>query len=139
MQFVAGSHNEIIQPHHDSFAENNLLSRGQELAVDVDPADATDIELRAGEASFHHGHLYHASGPNSSDDRRIGVAIRLITPVMKQRGAEKLTVTKISGTDSFGHFSHGQPPRGFLDDDDFAEALADRELRNSIMFAGAKQ
>ena len=139
MQFVAGSHNEIIQPHHDSFADNNLLSRGQELAVDVDPADATDIELRAGEASFHHGHLYHASGPNSSDDRRIGVAIRLITPVMKQRGAEKLTVTKISGTDSFGHFTHGQPPRGFLDDDDFAEALADRELRNSIMFAGAKQ
>ena len=73
MQFVAGSHKNVIQPHHDTFASNNLLSRGQELAVDVDPAEATDVVLGAGHASFHHGHLFHASGPNDSDDRRNGV------------------------------------------------------------------
>ncbi len=137
MQFVAGSHKNMIQPHHDTFADNNLLSRGQELRVDVDPAEATNIVLSKGQASFHHGHLFHASGPNNSDDRRIGVAIRLIKPSMKQRGSEKLTVTQIAGTDDFDHFTHAYPPRDFLHEADFQDARAERNLRNTIMLAGA--
>lgn len=137
MQFVAGSHKNVIQPHYDTFADNNLLSRGQELRVDVNPAEATDIVLNTGQASFHHGHLFHASGPNNSDDRRIGVAIRLIKPSMKQRGSEKLSVTQIAGKDDFDHFTHACPPCGFLNEADFRDARAERDLRNTIMFAGA--
>ena len=77
MRFVPGSHTRQIVPHIDSFADNNLLSRGQEIAVDVDESDAKDVILETGQASLHHGHLFHASGPNSTNDRRIGVAIRL--------------------------------------------------------------
>ena len=36
MQFVAGSHKNAIVPHNDTYDDDNLLSRGQEIAVDVD-------------------------------------------------------------------------------------------------------
>ena len=59
MKFVPGSHKSRIVPHVDTFSENNLLSRGQEIAVDVNEQDAVAVELRAGQASMHHGHLFH--------------------------------------------------------------------------------
>jgi hypothetical protein len=33
---------------------------------------------------FHHGRCSHASGPNQSGDRRIGVAFRYVTPKVRQ-------------------------------------------------------
>ena len=72
MRFVAGSHKQPIVPHFDTHAEQNLLTRGQEIEVEVEEADATDVVLRPGQVSLHHGHLFHASNPNDSDDRRIG-------------------------------------------------------------------
>ncbi|MGY9057101.1 MAG: phytanoyl-CoA dioxygenase family protein, partial [Alphaproteobacteria bacterium] len=35
MMFVPGSHKKQLVPHVDTFDDNNLLSRGQEIAVDV--------------------------------------------------------------------------------------------------------
>ena len=89
MKFVAGSHNNRIVAHRDTFHEDNLLSRGQEIAVEVDEASATDIVLQPGQMSLHHGRMFHASGPNSSGDRRIGCAIRYVTPGVKQLVAER--------------------------------------------------
>jgi ectoine hydroxylase-related dioxygenase (phytanoyl-CoA dioxygenase family) len=67
-------------PHADTFHEHNLLSRGQEIAVKVDAEKAVKVPLRAGAMSLHHVKLAHASGPNTTDDRRIGLAIRYIPP-----------------------------------------------------------
>ena len=86
MDFVAGSHKNPIMPHTDTFSENNLLSRGQEIAVDVAEADKTHIELQPGQMSLHHGLTFHGSGPNTSDDRRIGFAIRYLNPNARQAG-----------------------------------------------------
>ena len=41
MKFIPGSHTGSIVEHKDTFDENNLLSRGQELAVEMDEADAS--------------------------------------------------------------------------------------------------
>ena len=79
MKFVPGSHTKQIVEHVDTFAEDNLLSRGQEIAVEVNESDAVPVALLPGQSSMHHGHLFHASGPNTSDDRRIGMAIRYIS------------------------------------------------------------
>ena len=46
MKFVPESHQTSILPQNDTFAADNLLSRGQEIAVDVDEDSA---ELRARE------------------------------------------------------------------------------------------
>ena len=47
MQVVPGTHHEQV-PHEDKFDEKNMLSRGQEIAVTVDPASVVDVELGAG-------------------------------------------------------------------------------------------
>ena len=56
---------------------------------------------------------------------------------MAQRGPEKLAVTPITGKDDFDHFTHAHPPRGFLHEVDFRDARAERDLRNTNMFAVA--
>ena len=67
-----------ILPHHDTFDDGNLLSRGQEVIADVGAADKTAIEIHPGQISLHHGLTIHGSGPNTTDDRRIACVIRYI-------------------------------------------------------------
>lgn len=138
MRFVPGSHTQRIVAHVDSFADENLLSRGQEIAVDVDESEAVDIALAPGQASLHHGHLFHASGPNTTDDRRIGVAIRYITPSMRQRTGDRSVVALVSGEDRYGHFTVAQPPSGRMTDADFALCRQDVEIKNRVLFEGAE-
>jgi ectoine hydroxylase-related dioxygenase (phytanoyl-CoA dioxygenase family) len=137
MRFVPASHRRRIVPHLDTFAADNLLSRGQEIAVEVDEDDGVAVELHTGQASLHHGHLFHASGPNSTGDRRIGVAIRYIKPTMRQRTGERWMVTLASGEDRYGHFDLADPPRGRLHDADFERCRRDSAVRRPQLFAGA--
>ncbi len=78
MQVVPGTHllDQIL--HRDTFNEHNLLTRGQEIAVDVDESQAVSIELEPGEMSLHHVCIVHGSPPNHSDKCRISYAIRCI-------------------------------------------------------------
>jgi ectoine hydroxylase-related dioxygenase (phytanoyl-CoA dioxygenase family) len=88
MKFMPGSHREQLE-HVDTFDKNNLLSRGQEIAVKVDESKGVDVILKPGQASLHHVLLAHGSEPNKSNDRRIGFAIRYIpTHVRQAVGAE---------------------------------------------------
>ena len=137
MRFVPGSHRRRIVPHVDTFAADNQLSRGQEIAVEVDEEDGVAVELHTGQASLHHGHLFHASGPNSTDDRRIGVAIRYIRPTMRQRTGERWMARLACGEDSYGHFDLADPPRGRLHEADFERCRRDAAVRRGTLFAGA--
>lgn len=138
MKFVPGSHKQRIVPHVDTFSENNLLSRGQEIAVDVKEDDAVPAALKAGQASMHHGHLFHASGPNITDDRRIGSAIRYIKPAMKQQNGVKSLVALVAGQDAFGHFQISNAPKGRLHPDDFKMCRQDAERKQAILFEGVE-
>jgi ectoine hydroxylase-related dioxygenase (phytanoyl-CoA dioxygenase family) len=138
MRFIPGSHGRNIVPHADSFADNNLLTRGQEIAVEVDESDAIDVVLQPGQASIHHGHLFHASGPNGTADRRIGAAIRYIVPAMKSTAGPETEVSLISGEDRHGNFRLIPPPATRLDPADFAAVAADAERRDAVLYAGAK-
>ena len=114
MRFVPGSHKNRIVPHEDTFAENNLLSRGQEIAVDVDEEAAVDVALRPGQLSLHHGRMFHASGPNRSEDRRIGFAIRYITPAVEQHVSPHDYAMLARGRDTHGNFRLIDGPAGDL-------------------------
>ena len=126
MKFVPGSHKTKIVPHVDTYAEDNLLSRGQEIAVAVDEKEAVAAALEAGQASMHHGLLFHSSGPNATCDRRIGSAIRYIKPSMKQQTSDQPLVTLVSGQDHFGHFNIAGAPKGRLTEDDFEICCQDK-------------
>jgi ectoine hydroxylase-related dioxygenase (phytanoyl-CoA dioxygenase family) len=138
MKFVPGSHKKQLVPHRDTFDENNLLTRGQEVAVDVDESDAVHVTLETGQASMHHGHLFHGSGPNTTDDRRIGSAIRYIKPSMKQRSGDRSLVALVSGEDKFGHFTVAGPPRGRLNPEDFDLCRQDVEIKRKVLYEGAE-
>ncbi len=138
MRFVAGSHKRPIVEHVDTFAEENMLSRGQEIAVEVDESDATDVVLEPGQASLHHGHLFHASNPNQSDDRRIGFAIRLIATAMAMPGGEELAVLPVSGEDRYNHFQLATPPVGRLQDVDFERVRRNGKISRSILMRGVE-
>lgn len=114
MRVVPGSHRLEQVPHRDTFAEHNLLTRGQEIAVEVDESDAVMMPLAPGEASLHHVLLFHASPPNRSSDRRIGYAIRYIPTRVRQIVGEKDSAMLVRGVDRFGHFEHETPPASDL-------------------------
>jgi hypothetical protein len=109
MQFIPGTHLRDQIPHRDTFAKDNLLTRGQEVAVDVDGAMAVTIALAAGEMSLHHVRLVHGSPPNPSADRRIGLAIRYIPTHVRPIAGED-SATLVRGVDTFGHFEHEPRP-----------------------------
>ena len=138
MRFVPGSHTYQIVPHNDTHADNNLLasytSRGQEIAAEVDDRDGVDVILQPGQASLHHGHLFHSSGPNATTDRRIGASIRYISTSMKQNSGDRTLVALVSGEDHYGHFTVAGPPRGRLAEEDFDLCRRDRELKRRVLY-----
>ena len=109
MQVVPGTHLLDQIPHKDTFSKDNLLTRGQEVAVEVDPAQAVSINLRAGEMSLHHVRIIHGSPPNVSSQRRIGFAIRYIPTYVRQiEGNDSATLVR--GVDTFNTFEHEPQP-----------------------------
>jgi len=113
MRMVPGSHDEQLA-HRDTFAPNNLLSRGQEIAVEVDEARGVDILLRAGEMSLHHVRMVHGSPANRSDDRRVGFAIRYVPTYVKQIAGERDSAMLVRGIDEHHHFAPEYPPASDL-------------------------
>ena len=114
MDFVRGSHKQPILPHEDTFDANNLLSRGQEVKVDIADEDKTPIVLKPGEMSLHHGLTIHGSGPNGSDDRRIGCVIRYVRPDMEQIVGSSDNAMTARGVDRYGNFVHTPTPNSLF-------------------------
>lgn len=103
MRMVPGSHTQGKLQHEDSVDENNVLFRGQSVK-DVAESDAVLCPLAPGEASFHHGWTLHASMPNTSNDRRIGLNAQFIAPSVRQLINKNETATLVRGTDAYGHY-----------------------------------
>ncbi len=114
MRMVPGTHTEQVA-HRDTFARDNLLSRGQEIAVEVDESRAVDIVLHPGQMSLHHVRMFHGSPPNRSADRRIGYAIRYVPTYVRQISPVRDSATLVRGVDEYGHFDLEEPPAADLD------------------------
>lgn len=138
MEFVQGSHRNPILPHDDTFAEDNLLSRGQEVRVDVAPEDRVPIELMPGEISLHHGLTIHGSGPNTSDDRRIGAVVRYAKPEIAQEVGEKDYAMLARGADRIGNFIHYAPPEANFTPASLALYEEIRSAQGKFLMKGTK-
>ena len=112
MRVIPGTHLKDQLPHKDTFAENNLLTRGQEVVVEVNEADAVDVELQPGEFSLHHVRLVHGSDPNHADYRRIGYAIRYIPTYVRQTEGPRDCATLVRGVDNYHSLRHGAGAEG---------------------------
>src|SRR6058998_2066336 len=135
MRMVPGSHAAQVA-HRDTFASTNLLSRGQEIAVEVDEGRAVDILLRAGEMSLHHVLMFHSSPPNRSDDRRIGFAVRYIPTSVRQVAGEGDSALLVRGTDGYHHFEPEEPPARDLAPEALARHAAIMKRQAQILYRG---
>ena len=110
MRVIPASHIGELTPHVDTFAPNNMLSRGQELAVSVDETHAVDIELAPGQMSLHDVKIVHGSEPNQSDDRRMGFAVRYIPTHVQQVAAQGDSAMLVRGVDRHQFFRSDPAP-----------------------------
>jgi ectoine hydroxylase-related dioxygenase (phytanoyl-CoA dioxygenase family) len=138
MRVVPGSHHQDVIPHTETFAATNLLSRGQEVQVEVDEATAVDLVLQPGEMSLHHVKLIHGSNPNRSDDRRIGYAIRYIPTSVRQTAGAEDSAMLVRGVDRYRNFIAEQPPAADLDEGALAEHAAVLARQHKILYRGTE-
>lgn len=110
MRVIPGTHIGDQVAHRDTFARDNMLSRGQEIAVEVDGSKAVDLVLQPGEMSLHHVRLIHGSEPNPSARRRIGFAIRYLPTHVRQAVGARDFATLVRGVDTYHNFEDEQPP-----------------------------
>jgi len=137
MQVIPGTHTRDQVPHRDTFASSNLLSRGQEIAVEVDREQAVNVTLQPGEMSLHHVRIFHGSEANMSPERRVGFSIRYI-PTSVSQVSGRTSALLVKGVDEFGHFDPEPIP---TIDFDPATAKFHRQAIdriNSIIYSGAE-
>jgi non-heme Fe2+,alpha-ketoglutarate-dependent halogenase len=131
MRMQPGSHTAQL-PHQDLFDRTNMLSRGQTITEGIDEAGAVNILLKPGEMSLHTVRIAHASAPNRSADRRIGIAIRYMPPQTRQQLAAWDSAALVRGEDRYGHFIH--EPRPVRDFDPTCVAFHEKTVTNLLSF-----
>ena len=139
MTMIAGSHQTKIQNHEDTFAENNILTRGQ-VIQDVDESKAVDLILQPGEMSIHHGAVIHGSQPNNSNQRRIGFSLQSYMPNNVKQIVGRNLWTHVRGQkrqDDDGMLL--DRPRFNMDPNTVAQRKIANENLSEILYKGAKE
>ena len=104
MRMVPGSHREGRSHHEVTNDPSNVLLQGQTVQG-VDESRAVSCPLAPGQASFHHGGTLHASMPNQSADRRIGLNVQYLAPHVRQTKHALDTAVLVRGRDRYHHFA----------------------------------
>ncbi len=110
MRVLPGSHCEDPLPHQDLYYDDNLLTRSQEI-VGVDESRAVLMPLATGEMSLHNVSITHASGPNRSADRCIGLSMHYMPAGTRQLNAEGDCASLVRGKGRYGCFELSRKPR----------------------------
>lgn len=114
MRMIPGSHRVGRVEHVVTFVPENVLSRGQTIVSGFHEGQAVSTPLNPGEMSMHHGWTFHASLPNRSADRRIGLNMNLIAPNVRQANLTGDSAMLLRGKDQFHHFlAESRPQRDF--------------------------
>jgi hypothetical protein len=115
MRVLPGSHRGEMMAHDDRYHADNLLTRGQEIAVAVDEGASVTMALEAGQMSLHNVRLAHASGPNTSAQRRIGVSLHYMPTRSRQTLAAWDSAALVRGHDRHNHFAPTPVPAHDMD------------------------
>ena len=138
VRVIRGSHRLDIQQHIDTFGEDNILTRGQQIE-DVDEDSALDIELEPGQMSLHHARTIHGSGPNKTSDRRIGIALQSFAhPSTRQVHGQDYALL-VRGSDEHGNFTKGPRPDAEVDLANVAFRDRVNTRLSEILYAGAEK
>ena len=115
MQMVRGSHLLGTLPHETTYDNSSMLKRGQQITTAVDKDEIFDIDLQPGQASIHHTLTLHRSGPNNSEDWRLGVGLNFVNSQVGPLPGYKDSAMPLRGNVEDSRFTFTQPPRSDLD------------------------
>ena len=138
MRVMPGSHLQDPLIHTDLYNDDNLLTRGQEI-VDIDDAQAVSMPLQTGEISFHNIGIAHASGPNVTDDRRIGLSFHYMPTQSSQLNADWDCASLVRGVDRYRHFDHAPAPVRDFDPVTVAYHEKATTAMRELLFKGAEK
>jgi len=138
MSVIPGTHLGNTLEHEDTFDPDNMLTRGQRIRQ-LDCERAVSMPLRAGQMSMHNYCLAHGSGPNLSNDRRIGVSMHFLPPDARQTVANWDCAALVRGVDESGHFDHTPRPRFEMDPLTVAFHQRASTALREILYSGAAQ
>ncbi|MEM8992621.1 MAG: phytanoyl-CoA dioxygenase family protein, partial [Pseudomonadota bacterium] len=96
MRMIPGSHRKGMAEHATTEDESNVLFHGQTV-TGIDEDASVMCTLEPGEASFHHGWTLHASMPNRSADRRIGLNVQYLAAGTHQTKHGRDTAVLVRG------------------------------------------
>ena len=134
----SGSHKEKIKDHKDTYDENNLLTRGQTVQ-NVPIEKTTPNILKAGQLSLHHPMIVHGSGPNKSNQRRIGFVIQSYIGSDVDQILGKMYVQKARGEDKFNYHDYVSRPKKLMDPKDVESRKKANDELNKIFYSGSKK
>jgi hypothetical protein len=103
LRVIPDSHKGPLLSHSDGDDRKSILTRAQYIDEVFDDSTAVDLELAPGELTVFNSALIHSSGPNHSDDRRIGVLMSYL-PTSATKEGPRDTAILVRGEDCFGHF-----------------------------------
>jgi len=113
MRVMPGSHLGADAEHEETYDPQNMLGRGQTIHG-VDESKAAYMPVKAGQFSMHHERTWHASSPNPSTRRRVGIAF-FYMPAHTRSILGRRTATLVRGADSHGHWDPEPTPKSDLD------------------------
>lgn len=111
LKVIPGSHKWKLLEHAEGDDGDSILSRAQYITESFDESAAVEAELKAGEACLFDHRIIHASGPNTSGERRVGLLIDYL-PTSAQKEGPRDSAMLVRGKDAFGHFDLESPPVG---------------------------
>ncbi len=122
LQVLPRTHTGPDLKHEETYEPNNMLARGQKLAI-ADDSQAVTLELQPGEFSLHHERTAHGSKANTTDTRRVGFAFFYV-PTHAYVPAGRRTALLVRGQDRFGHWDTDPLPAVDFDPPAFAAMRA---------------
>lgn len=115
MRVLPGSNLGADAVHEETYDPQNMLGRGQTIHG-VDESKAVYMPVKAGQFSMHHERTWHASSPNPSTRRRVGIAF-FYMPAHCRSILGRRTASLVRGADAHGHWDPEPYPNSDLDPD----------------------
>ena len=107
VQLMPGSHRKMI-PHVKATPEQAFRQQGDPDHIGVDPDRVVKMKMKAGQFFLFTERMLHYSAANTSDRRRLGLAIRITIPIV--RCYKRHHVLLVRGEDRMGFNVYGDAP-----------------------------
>lgn len=120
MAFALGTHKLRLVEHDNTYAPDNMLSHGQTARINIESCTRIAAVLQPGEMSMHHALLAHGSGPNTTDQPRVGICIRYLPGRIRQTDGPPLSAMLVRGQ-HHGNLTLEDPPAADLSPEAIAQ------------------